>query len=97
MVALVVMNVNVGPKIKKQIAEKVQSNKCLCCDKPMLKRGLCYQCYYAWRRERNRLTSKAKQVEFDALLIRKGRLLDQQAVRDYKGHSVFTSAAEQVS
>lgn len=96
MVSLIAMDVTPTPKAKKHIQEKVSAGKCLCCDKPLLKRGLCYQCYYKWRRVRSELQTKTKQAEFDAKLIRIGRLLGTQDVRNYKEDrsSVFESTAK---
>lgn len=92
-------DVQTTAKTRKRIAERIGSQQCLCCDKPMLKRGLCYQCYYQWRKHRLSLP-KAKRAEFDAGLIRRGHLLDQQAVRKFlpaNGSPVFSAAAERLS
>lgn len=95
---IVVMQSEPTPKAKKHILAKVQSGKCLCCDKPALKRGLCYQCYYVWRNTRRALPTAAKRAAYDSKLIRIGRLLAAQAVRAFKSKgSVFSKAAEEVS
>lgn len=89
----------VGPsgKVKAVIKERVTAGKCLCCDRPLLKRGLCYQCYYAWRNSKNALPTKAKQLEFDAKLIRDGKLLPAQGVRQYTRNSVFNDVAKSLA
>lgn len=94
---IVVMAAEPTPKAKKHIAAKVKSGKCLCCDKPALKRGLCHQCYYLWRTTRRGLGSAAKRAAYDSKLIRIGRLLAAQAVRAFKSESVFSKAADEVA
>lgn len=96
MIEIVVMQAQPTPKAKKHIQAKVEAGKCLCCARPSLKRGLCYQCYYLWRTTRNGLGSAAKRATFDSKLIRIGRLLAPQAVRGYKSRNVFSQAAEDV-
>lgn len=89
----------VGPstQIKAVIQERVAARKCLCCDRPLLKRGLCYQCYYAWRNTKLALPTKSKQLEFDAKLIRDGKLLPAQGVRQYTRDSVFNDVAKSLA
>lgn len=86
-------------KALKHIEAKMARSECLCCTNPQLKRGLCYQCYYAWRTERSALPSKAARLKYDANLIRKGFLLAAQAVRRFgkKAKSVFTREAQKAS
>jgi hypothetical protein len=93
---IVVMQAEPTPKAKKHIAARVAAGKCLCCENPALKRGLCYQCYYKWRNARNTLGTAAKKAAFDSKLIRLGKLLHQQAVRAFKACNVFASAAEEL-
>lgn len=96
MVSLIAMDVTPAPKAKKHIQERVNAGKCLCCNNDSLKRGLCHQCYYKWRRVRALIGTKTKQVEYDAKLIRMGRLLAAQDVRNYKSDraTVFESTAK---
>ena len=90
---IVVMAAEAIGKFKKKVQERVSSGKCLCCEKPALKRGLCYQCYYKWRTVRVTLGSASKQASFDAKLIRIGKLLHPQAVRDIKSRNIFAEVA----
>jgi len=83
-------------KARKHIQERVDKKQCLCCPKPSLKRGLCHQCYYVWRKERQTLPDAAKKAAYDAKLIRMGRLLKGWAVCDYKSKSVFAAAAAEI-
>ncbi len=84
-------------KARKHIETCVADGKCLCCERKALKRGLCYKCYYLWNQNRQRLGSAAKKAEYDSKLIRLGKLLPAQAVRNYKAKDAFSSAADEVA
>jgi hypothetical protein len=94
---IVVMQANPTPKARKHIQVKVDKKQCLCCEKPSLKRGLCYQCYYDWSKTRKSLGSATKRAAFDAKLIRAGKLLKEQAIREFKNKSVFDVAAAEIA
>lgn len=93
---IIVMAASPSPKAQKHIAERVSKKQCLCCDKPLLKRGLCYQCYYKWRTARQALSSMTKRAAYDAKLIRIGKLLAAQDIRQFKDSSVFSQASKEV-
>jgi hypothetical protein len=90
---IVVMAAEAIGKAKKRVEDRVSAGKCLCCENQALKRGLCHQCYYKWRTVRSSLGSAAKQAAFDSKLIRMGKLLHPQAVRDIKSGNVFAEVA----
>jgi hypothetical protein len=94
---IIVMAAQPTPKAKRHIQDRVEKEQCLCCEKKSLKRGLCYQCYYKWRTTRNSLPSATKRAAFDSKLIRTGKLLRAQAVREYKTEDVFSKAASEVA
>ena len=90
------MAINIGAKAKRYVEERVKAGKCLCCENPALKRGLCHQCYYKWRSLRLAIGSQAKRASYDARLIRAGKLLAPQAVREIRASSPFSQAAAEV-
>lgn len=92
---IIVMSAIPTPKAKRHIEERVRKDQCLCCEKKSLKRGLCYLCYYQWRSMRNGLPNATKRAAYDAKLIRTGRLLKSQAVREIKARNEFTKAAQE--
>lgn len=94
---IVVMSALPTPKARKHILQRVAVSQCLCCPNPMLKRGLCYQCYYKWRIRRMGLPGATKKAAYDSKLIRCGRLLSQQSIREFKNQSVFDDVASEVS
>jgi hypothetical protein len=93
---IIVMATQVSGKTKTLVIERVKAGKCLCCDNPSLKRGLCHQCYYKWRTFRASIGSAAKRGGYDARLIRSGKLLEPQAVRAMKTNSVFSKVASEM-
>lgn len=94
---IIVMAANPTPKAGKHIAARVAAGQCLCCDKPLLKRGLCHRCYYAWMVNRRKLDSATKRAAYDARLIRAGKLLAPQAVRAIKDQTVFGQASRDIA
>lgn len=94
---IIVMSAIPSSKASKHIAERVSKKQCLCCDKPLLKRGLCHQCYYKWMTNRRKLPSAVKRASYDAKLIRCGKLLAAQAVREVRDRSVFGQASKEVN
>lgn len=93
---IIVMSAKPTPKAAKHIAQRIAKKQCLCCEKPLLKRGLCHQCYYRWMTRRRDLPTGAKRAAYDAKLIRCGRLLASGAVRRVKDNSVFAQAQREV-
>lgn len=93
---IVIMVAQTSAKMKPVVKERIIKQKCLCCDSSLLKRGLCFKCYYKWRKARAALGSEAKRATFDAKLIKAGKLLAPQAVRALKTEDLFQSAAKQV-
>jgi hypothetical protein len=90
---VIVLDTKLTPKAKKHVQECVEKGVCLCgCGKPILKRGLAANCYYAWRRVKAGM-KKAEAAHFDAGLIRRGLLLSAQAIRAMKHSTVFDRAA----
>jgi hypothetical protein len=93
---IVVMDAKPTPKAAKHVAECVAKNECVCgCGKPILKRGLAANCYYAWRQGRAKQATKKDKAVYDAKLIRMGRLLCEQAIRSLKRKTVFDRVAEE--
>jgi hypothetical protein len=92
-IEVIVLDLKLSPKARKRVAEHVQAKTCLCgCGKPILKRGLAANCYYAWRRVRSTM-SKQEAAAYDANLIRKGFLLAAQQVRRIIASTVFDKVA----
>lgn len=99
---IVVMDANATKKSKAWVTTCIEQNVCLCgCGeketptKPF-KRGLCSKCYYDWRTTRAALGTDRKRAAYDASLIRMGKLLAPQSVRNLKSQSVFSKAAAEV-
>lgn len=94
---IIVMQAEPTAKAKRHIQARVDAGLCLCCDRQSLKRGLCSRCYHAWTRARSMLANAVQRATFDSTLIRDGKLLKEQAVRDFKNHSVFSDVAAKLS
>lgn len=90
---VIVLDTKLTPKAKKHVAECVEKRICLCgCGKPILKRGLAANCYYAWRRVKAGM-KKSEAAHYDAGLIRRGLLLAAQGIRAIRNTTVFDKAA----
>jgi hypothetical protein len=48
-VSVIVMEVRVSPKVRKQIEERVTQGKCLHCERDIYRRGLCTTHYTRYR------------------------------------------------
>lgn len=80
-------------KTSRAVAEKASSRVCLGmvrvdgkdvpCESESKQRGLCMKCYSRWYREMARMTPE-KRIEFEAKMIRLGRLLGDQQIRDFR-------------
>lgn len=92
-----IMPAKPNAKARKHITACVAEGRCLCCQNKALKRGLCHKCYYLWGQNRQKLGTASKRAEYDAKLVRVGKLLLPQAVREYKAKDVFSSAASEVA
>lgn len=91
------METELTDKVRQQVQACVEQGKCLCCDRPALKRGLCHQCYYQWRSRREGLGTDEERARYDESLTQKGKLLVPQAVRALRSSSVFDDTAREVS
>ncbi len=95
---VIVIDARPSSKAARHIADCVAKNECICgCGRPILKRGLAANCYYAWRRARARLRTTKDQAAFDARLIRIGRLLAEQCIRSLRRKTVFDRVAEETT
>lgn len=92
-IEVIVLDTKLTSKVKSRVQERVTAGTCLCgCGKPILKRGLAANCYYAWRRVRSGM-KKSEAAQYDASLIRRGLLLAVQGIRALRNATVFDKAA----
>lgn len=95
---IVILDAKPTPKAERHIQQCVDENVCLCgCGQPMLKRGLAANCYYAWKQEMNALPTKSARAKYCAALIKRGRLLAEQAIRKYRKKNIFSRVAKEVA
>jgi len=93
---IVVMDAKPTSKALKHIEQCVAANVCLCgCGQPATRRGLAQRCYYAWWSNKAKLDAVAA-AEYDARLIRTGRLLAAGRVRQHRRVTLFSKTAREV-
>jgi hypothetical protein len=75
----------------------VAAGKCLGCgEEPASRRGLGTRCYHAWRSARQKL-NQTQAANYDAKLIKAGKLLPPQQILALRAPNVFRDAALSVS
>ena len=92
-VSVVVMDVKLSAKVKKQVDDRLGAGKCLQCEKPVYRRGLC-SCHYGRYRTALQEQPKKARGELEARMIEKGMIAS-----DRQGHrpnvvNVFRDFAE---
>lgn len=92
-VSVVVMDVKLSTKVKKQVESRLESGKCLQCDSPIHRRGLC-TCHYG--RYRAALQEQPKKVrgELEARMIEKGMVAHERQGHRPNVVNVFRDFAE---
>lgn len=74
-------DIEVIPKLRKLVAEKVRKNECLKCEKQATRRGLCDHHYHRYRMDKKD-APKSRRAAFEVQAIRGGDLLpDRQGQR----------------
>jgi hypothetical protein len=71
-----------------KVTERVRSGKCLLCDKPAVRRGLCMNHYMIFRRRRN-LKGGTDGAVFEESCIREGKILAVNEMRKLKSDDPF--------
>jgi hypothetical protein len=105
---LLIMESEPKGALAKQVADKDAKNICLACDKQCKpgsrapdgrSRGLCLGeggCYHKYMGRRRKILDEQKQVEFDAKLQRRGKLLESKQGERPDAKTVFDEVAEEV-
>lgn len=73
------------------VKERVRSNKCLVCDGPCERRGLCQRHYATFLRQL-RERPRDERVAYEEALIREGKILAIQQMRELKRDDPFAIA-----
>jgi len=96
---IMVLDCRAAARVITRVRERVETGLCLgtdskgCeCSKPATKLGLCTSCYYAYRTERAKKTTREAAI-YEARLIRAGRVLGRNQARVYKSRSIFRKMA----
>lgn len=83
-----VLDTRPARKLMDVIRMRVKSGTCLHCDRKATRRGLCVNCYFAYRRARSGLT-KAQAVEMETKAIKAGKILPANFARQIKSPNLF--------
>ncbi len=82
------------------VQSRLSDHQCIACTglpEKAVRRGLCSKCYQRWRHKRQSLGSAKLRLEFDVALIKQGKLLPTQEVRDFTHErNVFDEVAAEV-
>jgi len=76
--------------IAKDVAEKVKAKACLICGEPASVRGLCFRHYEQYKTAKSKRPTKQLRAEFDAELIRDGRILSPWQVCELTRENPFS-------
>lgn len=75
-----------------QVTDRVRSGKCLLCDDPAVRRGLCMNHYQLFLRRRD-ARGNSDGVQFEAACIREGKILAVGKMRELKSNDPFADIA----
>lgn len=92
-VSVIVMEVRLSPRIKKHVAARTAACKCLQCDQPTYRRGLCTSHYSQFRTALQELPKKERQV-LECKLIEKGEVAEDRQGQRLHSVNVFRQLAE---
>jgi hypothetical protein len=77
-------------KISGKVLERVKSRKCLNCENPAKRRGLCNQCYLKFRNKKAGLESTADRLAFEMNCVQAGKILAVGKVRELRTPNPFS-------
>lgn len=80
-------------KVTRRTKERVISGKCLCCESIARQRGLCWNCYYAYRSTKLQKKSATEAAKYDTACVRAGKILPAGKVREIKSTNPFKEIA----
>lgn len=83
-----VLDVKPGKKVMEHVVARVKAGKCLHCDKPASRRGLCGTHYFAYRRAKAGKT-RAEAIELDTKAIQAGKILPDGMTRQIRSPNPF--------
>lgn len=89
--AVEVLDVKPARKLVAEIRERVKAGKCLHCDADATRRGLCVNCYFAFRRAKAG-KSRAEAIELETRAIKAGKILPVNYCRQIKSPNPFLEA-----
>jgi hypothetical protein len=80
-------------KVSKRIKDRVLAGKCLCCESIARQRGLCWNCYYAYRSTKLQKKNATEAARYDTACVRAGKILPAGKVREIKSTNPFREIA----
>lgn len=85
------------PRIQKLVEERINAEKCLCCEKVPHRLGLCDHHYYQ-HREIKKAMGPRRAKKYEAKAIQEGKLLDRDEIWELKRKkdSVLAEIASEV-